>query len=395
MEKLLCPEALERVRATLSRACDDWGHLSAVGGDGPIREFEDALNDVTGGRYTIACSNATSALLMALMASGVGRGDEVILPAYTWPQTLSPVLLTGATPIFADIDKNTVTVSLSSIRRLMTKRTRAILAVHIFGIPADIEAIEELARQRGCVTIYDAAQGFGALYDNRPIGSFGNFVAFSFGRGKLLSVGEGGALICNGREGYERAIAFSQHPLRMHRQIDDDGMRGGIDGVSMNFRMHPLVASLALGQLEGMVHAEILKDLREKYLNLREKLKNEGMEKSLPAVPRKATPSGAAIPLIVSKEEGTPVVNAAIGRLGYETYTAGVQTPLHMTHTVQDGTWLCQRGLRRKRMAIDGMHRKGQCTNTEKRCAIPQLFVKMDNIKTKNCVFDIEQQQTN
>lgn len=375
MGQLLCPEALERAREALDKACHDWRYLSAVGGDGPIAEFEETFGKAAGGKYAIACSNATSALFMALMASGVGRGDEVILPAYTWPQTLSPVLLTGATPVFADIDENSVTVSPGSIRGLMTRRTRAIIAVHLFGIPADIDAIEDLARERDCVTIYDAAQGFGAFYDGRPVGSFGDFAAFSLGRGKLLSAGEGGVLICKSRSGYERALAFSQHPLRMHRQIDDDGIRARLDGISMNFRMHPIVASLALGQFEGLLKSEELANLRKRFARLRNEMKDRGLDGYLPAVAQKGTASGTAVPLIVPRNSDTNQIKDLADIMGLTVYSGGIQGPLHLTETIREGMWLWQRGLRRKRsLPSHATHAKHCCPNTERRCSLPQMF---------------------
>src|SRR3990172_12232451 len=242
---LLYPEAIKRVQIDLQRAMTDWDFLSGVSGDGPIREFEKWFAGVAGGKYAIAMPNATSSLFVALMASGIGKGDEVILPAYTWPQTLTPVLLTGATPAFADIDADTVTLSPESVEKLITKKTKAIIGVHLFGIPADVIALEKIARDNGCTLIYDAAQGFGACFKNslsfrerggpvlrevegvrvgfsneRPIGAHGDYVAYSFGRSKLFSIGEGGALVCKDRGLYERVIAFSQHPLRMHGDID-------------------------------------------------------------------------------------------------------------------------------------------------------------------------------
>src|SRR3972149_8044098 len=319
---LLYPEAIKRVQIDLQRAMTDWDFLSGVSGDGPIREFEKWFAGVAGGKYAIAMPNATSALFVSLMASGIGRGDEVILPAYTWPQTLTPVLLTGATPAFADIDADAVTLSPESVEKLITKKPKAIIGVHLFGIPADVIALEKIARDNGCTLIYDSAQGFGACFneiptspmrtkgnvtslslrergrvrvgisEERPIGTHGDYVAYSFGRSKLFSIGEGGALVCKNRVLYEKAIAFSQHPLRMHGDIDDPDMRTLIDGVSMNFRIHPLVASLALGQLRGFLDSGKPTRLKAKFKELYSTLDSMELRHLLPAIPEGARPSG-------------------------------------------------------------------------------------------------------
>jgi len=151
--------------------------------------------------------------------------------------------------------------------------------------------------------IYDGAQAFGAKYNEKGIGAYGDFVAYSFGRSKLLSVGEGGALVCRTRELYERAIAFSQHPLRMHRDIDDNSMRKHIDGVALNFRMHPLIASLALGQLSGFLSSGKLEELKETFWELRECITTGGMEDILPKIPPEGSPSGVCLPLVIDRDE--------------------------------------------------------------------------------------------
>lgn len=228
---LLYPEAIQNLFADLNHAKHDWNYLSGISGNGPIAEFEKAFAKVVGGRHQIALSNCTSALFVALLSAGIKYGDEVILPSYTWPQTLTPVLLTGATPVFADIGRRSVTVDPDSVAKLITSKTKAIIAVHLFGIPCDVNKLAQIAREAKCTLIFDAAQGFGALVDGKPMGQFGDYVAFSFGRSKLFSIGEGGMLVCRNRELYERAVMISQHPIRMHRDIDHLTVRNSLDGV--------------------------------------------------------------------------------------------------------------------------------------------------------------------
>ena len=413
---LLYPEAIKRVQIDLQRALTDWDFLSGVSGDGPIREFEKWFAGVAGGKYAIAMPNATSALFVSLMASGIGKGDEVILPAYTWPQTLTPVLLTGATAVFADIDADTVTISPESVKRLISGKTKAIIGVHLFGIPADVIALEKIARDNGCILIYDAAQGFGAFYNEtsmnhgpqrttkiyspklipppltgggqgegglrgfsneQPIGAHGDYVAYSFGRSKLFSIGEGGALVCKNRVLYEKAIAFSQHPLRMHGEIDDPDMRTLIDGVSMNFRIHPLVASLALGQLRGLLDSGKLVRLKVKFKELYSTLDSTELRHLLPAIPEGACPSGACIPLLIKTEEALVQSKYILKALGIDTFEGGIHTPLHLTETIQRHQFLWNWKTGNAVIPFDKTHTPGSCPNTEERCKIcPQLFIK-------------------
>lgn len=374
---LLYPEAIKRVQIDLQRAMTDWDFLSGVSGDGPIREFEKWFAGIAGGRYAIALPNATSALFVALMSAGIGHGDEVILPAYSWPQTLTPVLLTGATPVFADIDADTVTISPESVKSLITKKTKAIIGVHLFGIPADVIALEKIARDTGCILIYDAAQGFGACFNDRPIGAYGDFVAYSFGRSKLFSIGEGGALICQNKELYEMAIAFSQHPLRMHSDIDNPDMRMLIDGVSMNFRIHPLVASLALGQLRGLLDSGKLDHLKTKSKELYSILYSTELNHLLPAIPEGACPSGVCIPLIIKSEEDLLQSKHILKALDLDTFEGGLHIPLHLTDTIQRRRFLWSDEVVSSVIPFHTTHKPGSCPNTEERCKIsPQIFIK-------------------
>lgn len=374
--KLLYPEAVSRLTTDLERAASDWDYLSAVSGNGPVAEFEQIFSAVSGGKHAIAMTNATSALLTALMAAGVGRGDEVILPSHTWPQTLTPVLIAGATPVFADIEKRSASIDPKSVRRLITEKTKAIIGVHLYGIPADAPALEKIAAKYKCSLIFDAAQGFGSQFNNKPIGEYGDFVAYSFGRSKLFSIGEGGALICKTQKLFEKAVAFSQHPLRMHKDIDDIALRHAIDGVSMNFRMHPLIASLAIGQLEGFVKSGKLKKLHQKFNEACSLMNESGHKGLLPSIPTGALPSGVCLPLLITKREAFDKCSLIIREMGLEWYEGGLQSPLHLSRTVLERQFPFAVNSRRKHFTSHLTHRKGSCPITEKRMALPQVFLK-------------------
>ncbi len=207
------------------------------------------MPSATGGKYALALSSCTAALHTALMALGIGPGDEVIVSPYTWGQSVAPVLFTGATAVFADIDPNTLTLDPASVEDRISSRTRAIIPVHIFGNPADMDSLSLIAQRHGIAIISDAAQAFGALSKGRKMGSLGDAACFSLGPGKAVFGGEGGVLVTNDRALYERAVAMSQHPLRAFREVTFSDF-ACMDELSWNYRIHPLAAVLALADLE-------------------------------------------------------------------------------------------------------------------------------------------------
>lgn len=367
---LLHPQALQRARRCLAGAASDWDSLSGITGNGPLADLEQALLDFAGGRHCLALSNCTSALLVALLAAGVGRDDEVILPAFsTWPGTLSPVLLLGARPVFADIGAGSVTLDPRAVGRLVTRRTKAIIAVHLYGLPADMEALRKVAKIRGCVLIADAAQGLGASIRGQPVGWWGDMVALSFGRSKLVSAGEGGALLCNDDRLYERALACCQHPVRMHRQIDDGVLRRSVNRLApLNLRMHPLVASLAHGQLEGVKAAGVVEKGRRRYLTIRELLEGAGMGRLVPKIPKGSIPSGQSFPLLDADLGTRKGLEELCRSRGLALTEGGVHTPLDQAEVLSsDGPKpLNPREEQANRLRF-----------TRKRLAAPQLFVQL------------------
>jgi perosamine synthetase len=180
------------------------------------------------------------------MALGIGPGDEVIVTPYTWGQSVAPVLFTGATAVFADIDSKTLTLAPNSVEERISDKTRAIIPVHIFGNPADMDSLCSMAKKSGIAVVSDAAQAIGALSKGRKIGSLGNAACFSLGRGKTVCGGEGGVLVTDDEVLYERAITISQHPLRAFRMEQSPFS----DELCWNYRIHPLAAVLAMADLE-------------------------------------------------------------------------------------------------------------------------------------------------
>jgi dTDP-4-amino-4,6-dideoxygalactose transaminase len=161
-----------------------------------VRAFEDEFAAHCQATYGIGVNSGTSALHLALLAAGVGPGDEVITVPFTFIATVSAIAYTGATPVFVDIDPRTFTMDVTAIEAAITSRTKAIMPVHLYGRPADMDPIMEIARRRGLLVIEDAAQAHGAEYRGRCAGSLGDMACFSFYPGKNLGAyGEGGIVV--------------------------------------------------------------------------------------------------------------------------------------------------------------------------------------------------------
>ena len=206
-----------------------------------IKSFEDEFAELIGVKFAMATSSCTGALHLALVSLGIGAGDEVIVPEVTWVATASAVSYVGATPVFADIDPTDWTISLSSIEKLITKRTKAIVPVHLYGYGANMSGIQRIAEAYGLKVIEDAAPAIGAKIDGKYAGTFGDFGCFSFQGAKLLVTGEGGMLVTNNADYFARA-----------KKIQDHGRKPGtfwIEEIGHKYKMNNITAALGLGQV--------------------------------------------------------------------------------------------------------------------------------------------------
>ena len=166
--------------------------------DGPIlREFENKFAKFTNAKYAIGVSNATSALFLSLKALGIGKGDEIIIPDITFVATANAVLQTGATPIFADVEKNSMNISTKSIIKNITSKTKGIIPVHFAGRVCDMKNISKIAKKNNIVVIEDCAHAIGARLNKKHVGTFGNVGCFSFYPTKNITTIEGGMIITN------------------------------------------------------------------------------------------------------------------------------------------------------------------------------------------------------
>lgn len=276
----------------------DLNDKSHITGLGIIKELEHNFLNECGGRYALATSNCTSSILISLVASGVKQGDDVIISNISWGQTLAPILLLGANPVLCDVKENSFLIDPECIANIITPRTRAIVASHLFGYPCDLSELRSIALKHNLKLIIDAAQGFGCIYNNKPIGNFGDFVAFSLGPNKNLSCGEGSVLICNNKDLYENAILFSQHPLRSFKDIDNLEKRKNINTICMNFRLHPLLAKIANEEL--LKYNEFL--LYDNYFNTLDVIENSIYGQFIERLPINSFNNKTKILLNVNKE---------------------------------------------------------------------------------------------
>ncbi len=219
----------------------DSGWVSSIGKY--IDEFEVNFARYCGTRYALAVSNGTTGLHLALAALGLQPGDEVIIPDLTFVATANAVAYTGATPVLADVDPDTLCLDPASVRALITARTKAIMPVHLYGHPADMDALSEIAAAHGVAIIEDAAEAHGAEYRGRRVGGFGICGVFSFYGNKVITTGEGGMLTTNDQEFYQRARRLRDHAMSPQRRYFHEE-RG------FNYRITNLQAALGVAQLE-------------------------------------------------------------------------------------------------------------------------------------------------
>jgi perosamine synthetase len=222
-----------------------------------VEAFEEAWAAVCGVKYAVATSSGTTALQTAVLAHGIGSGDEVITTPFTFIASANCVLFAGARPVFVDIDERTYNMDPSRIEAAITPRTKAILPVHLFGYPCDMEPIMELAHRHGLVVIEDACQAHGASIKGRPVGSFGTG-CFSFYPTKNITTAEGGMITTDDPELADRARLIRSHGQRQRYYHETIGY---------NFRMTELQAAIGLVQLEKLEHFTTLRRQNAAYLS--------------------------------------------------------------------------------------------------------------------------------
>ena len=248
--------------------CIETGWISS---EGPfVRSFEESFAARVGRKFGIAVCNGSAALEAAVAALRIGSGDEVILPTFTIISCAAAVVRAGAKPVIVDCDPVTWNMAAVRIEEKITPNTRAIMVVHIYGLPVDMDPILDLATRHGLAVIEDAAQMHGQTYKGRPCGSFGDISTFSFYPNKHVTTGEGGMMVTDDEQLAKRCrslrnLCFQQNKRFVHEEL------------GYNFRMTNLQAALGLAQLERL--PEFVARKRRMGVRYQEKLKDiEGLE---------------------------------------------------------------------------------------------------------------------
>jgi dTDP-4-amino-4,6-dideoxygalactose transaminase len=225
------------------------------GGEGGESEtFEKEWSAKIGTKYTIAVTSGTAALIMAMIGMSIGPGDEVIVPAYTFMATALGPLAVGAVPVLVDVNES-LTIDPADIERKITPRTKAVIPVHMVGLPCDMDAIMEIAKRHNLRVLEDACQADGGSYGGKRLGSIGDAGAFSYNHFKIMTCGEGGAMVTDDKEIYERALIF--HDGGCSFRDHAPGMQAQFFA-GWNFRINEILSAILrvqLSRLDGMLDA--------------------------------------------------------------------------------------------------------------------------------------------
>lgn len=213
-----------------------------------VRDFEGALRGYLGSKHVIAVNSGTAALHAALLAAGIGHGDEVLLPSFTFVATANAVVAAGARPVFVDIKKSDFTMDPADMKAKITRRTRAVIPVHLYGHPCDIEVIE-IAEKRSLAVIEDACQSLGSTYRKKQTGTFGMMGCFSLYASKVLTAGEGGAVATD-----DDRLADKVEMIRNHGRLRGHDTR--ILGLNLRLpEMSAAIAKVQMSKLGSMLEA--------------------------------------------------------------------------------------------------------------------------------------------
>lgn len=220
-----------------------------------IAEFEQIVADYVGAKYAVAISNGTSALHAACFAAGIGPGDEVITTPLTFAASANCVLYCGGTPVFADVDARTYNIDPEDIKRKITDKTRAIIAVHLAGQPCDMDEIHSIAREHNLVVIEDGAHALGSVYKGKKIGSLSDMTTFSFHPVKPITTGEGGMIVTDNESLYKKLLLFRSHGITR-----DDSLMNRNDGpwfyqqldLGYNYRITDIQCALGCSQMKKL-----------------------------------------------------------------------------------------------------------------------------------------------
>ena len=255
------------IRAEIQRAIDDVLDSTMFVGGPVVSQFEGEFARYCGTRFSAAVNSGTDALRFALLASGIGPGDEVITVPNTFIATLEAISQTGADPVLVDVDPETYTLDVSHVEKRITKRTKAVVPVHLYGQPADMDPLLELGNRFGIPVVEDACQAHGAEYKGRRIGSLGTVGCFSFYPGKNLGAyGEGGAITTNDEQLYQRVRMLRDHGQKEKYVHEIEGYNGRLDALQcaiLRVKLRYLDSWNEKRRQKAHLYTELLSDCRE------------------------------------------------------------------------------------------------------------------------------------
>ena len=235
-------------------------------GTGPkVAHFEEMMSQLTGAKYVMAVNSCTAALHLSLIASGIGKGDEVITTPLTFSATINAIIHSGATPVLVDINLKTMNIDETKIEKAITEKTKAIMPVHLAGRPAEMDSIMKIARKHNLLVIEDAAHAIGAEYKGKKIGNIGDLTCFSFYVTKNITTGEGGMVLTNNKIFADKIKILALHGMSKDawKRFSDDGYKHyEVIYPGFKYNMMDIQASLGIHQLKRI----------EKYHQLRKKI---------------------------------------------------------------------------------------------------------------------------
>ena len=220
-----------------------------------IAEFEQSVSDYVGAKYAVAVSNGTAALHAACFAAGIGEGDEVITTPITFAASANCVLYCGGKPVFADIDPQTYNIDAEDIKRKITARTKAVIPVHLAGQPCDMDAIHKIAEEYHLMVIEDGAHALGSVYKGKKIGALSDMTTFSFHPVKPITTGEGGMVVTDDEELYQRLVLFRSHGItRDASLLTEDGGPWFYQQLELgyNYRITDIQCALGCSQMKKL-----------------------------------------------------------------------------------------------------------------------------------------------
>ncbi|NSW89119.1 MAG: DegT/DnrJ/EryC1/StrS family aminotransferase [Firmicutes bacterium] len=249
-----------------------------------VREFEKNFGDYIGAKYSLAVNSGTSSLHEALFAVGVGPGDEVIVPSFTWIFTVAPIVASHGIPVFCDVDIDTHCIDPEDIKRKITPRTKAIMVVHVWGNPANMDEIMKIAKENNLRVIEDCAHAHGTMWKGKKVGIIGDVGCYSLQGSKTLAAGEGGVLVTNNHEYYERAVALG-HYERVSGLPEDSEYRKYTTSLGFKHRVHPLGIAIVNTELKYLDEKNAIRSENARYLE-------EGIKDIECIIPQRTYPGG-------------------------------------------------------------------------------------------------------